>query len=162
MTDIRSHTRAYATKSDAMGVLSLVATLAAYAAALTIGAKYALTPWISVPMVAVLDELSRTDLEHILQNTKNSLVKQYGKLFAMEGVDLHFTRDGIAAIAEKAMALKTGARALRAIMERLMLDVMFEIPDQDDIDSVTISRPVVTGRAKPKIRRRREEKKDAA
>ena len=68
-----------------------------------------------LPMVAVLDELSRSDLEHILQNTKNSLVKQYGKLFLMDGAQLHFTRDAISAIADKAIALKTGARALRSI-----------------------------------------------
>ena len=124
-----------------------------------------------LPMVAVLDELSRTDLEHILQNTKNSLVKQYGKLFSMEGAELHFTRDCISAIAEKAIALKTGARALRSIMERIMLDVMFEIPQNDDIAEVTINRAVVEGRGRPKIKlskdsgkgsRKKGDSKDAA
>ena len=105
-----------------------------------------------LPMVAVLDELSRSDLEHILQNTKNSLVKQYGKLFAMEGVELHFTRDGIAAIAEKAMALKTGARALRSIMERIMLDVMYDLPQSEQSGEITVNRAVVEGRGKPKIK----------
>ena len=104
-----------------------------------------------LPMVAVLDELSRSDLEHILQNTKNSLVKQYSKLFSMEGVDLHFTRDGVAAIADKAIELKTGARALRSIMERIMLDVMYDLPQTENVEKVVINRGVVEGRAKPKL-----------
>jgi ATP-dependent Clp protease ATP-binding subunit ClpX len=104
-----------------------------------------------LPMVAVLDELSRSDLEHILQNTKNSLVKQYRKLFSMEGADLHFTRDAVAAIADKAIELKTGARALRSIMERIMLDVMYELPQTENVEKVVINRGVVEGRSKPKL-----------
>jgi ATP-dependent Clp protease ATP-binding subunit ClpX len=105
-----------------------------------------------LPMVAVLDELSRSDLEHILQNTKNSLLKQYGKLFSMEGAKLHFTRDAVAAIADKAIELKTGARALRAIMERIMLDVMYDLPQSENVEEVVINRSVVEGRGKPKIK----------
>ena len=105
-----------------------------------------------LPMVAVLDELSRSDLEHILQNTKNSLLKQYGKLFLMEGANLHFTRDAVAAIADKAIELKTGARALRSIMERIMLDVMYDLPQAENVDQVVINRQVVEGRGKPKIK----------
>jgi len=108
-----------------------------------------------LPMVAVLDELSRSDLEHILRNTKNSLVKQYSKLFSMEGADLHFTRDAIAAIAEKAIALKTGARALRSIMERIMLDVMYDLPQTENVAKVVINRGVVEGRGKPKLKFRK-------
>jgi len=104
-----------------------------------------------LPMVAVLDELSRSDLEHILQNTKNSLVKQYGKLFSMEGAELHFTREAVAAIAEKAIELKTGARALRSIMERIMLDVMYDLPQTENVEKVVINRAVVEGRGKPKL-----------
>jgi len=104
-----------------------------------------------LPMVAVLDELTRSDLVHILQNTKNSLVKQYSKLFSMEGADLHFTRDAVAAIAEKAIELKTGARALRSIMERIMLDVMYELPQTENVEKVVINRAVVEGRSKPKL-----------
>ncbi len=104
-----------------------------------------------LPMVAVLDELSRSDLEHILQNTKNSLVKQYGKLFSMEGAKLHFTRDAITAIAEKAIELKTGARALRSIMERIMLDVMYDLPHHENVEKVVVNRGVVEGRGKPKL-----------
>ena len=104
-----------------------------------------------LPMVAVLNELSRSDLEYILRNTKNSLVKQYSKLFSMEGAQLHFTRDAISAIAEKAIALKTGARALRSIMERIMLDVMYDLPQTDNVARVVINRAVVEGRGKPKL-----------
>lgn len=104
-----------------------------------------------LPMVAVLDELSRSDLEHIMRNTKNSLIKQYSKLFSMEGTQLHFTRDAVAAVAEKAVALKTGARALRSIMERIMLDVMYELPQIDNVARVVINRAVVEGRGKPKL-----------
>lgn len=110
-----------------------------------------------LPMVAVLDELSRSDLEHILQNTKNSLVKQYSKLFSMEGVELHFTRDAIAAIAEKAIHLKTGARALRSIMERAMLDVMYDLPQTENVQKVVINRSVVEGRGRPKLQYRNAE-----
>lgn len=104
-----------------------------------------------LPMVAVLDELTGSDLEYILRNTKNSLVKQYSKLFSMEGAQLHFTRDAICAIADKAIALKTGARALRSIMERIMLDVMYDLPQLDNVAKVTINRAVVEGRGKPKL-----------
>ena len=104
-----------------------------------------------LPMVAVLDELTRSDLEHILQNTKNSLVKQYGKLFSMEGVDLHFTRDAVGAIAEKAIELKTGARALRSIMERIMLDLMYELPQAKNVKKAVVNRSAVEGHAKPKL-----------
>jgi ATP-dependent Clp protease ATP-binding subunit ClpX len=114
-----------------------------------------------LPMVAVLDELSRSDLEHILQNTKNSLVKQYGKLFSMEGSQLHFTRDAISAIAEKAIELKTGARALRSIMERIMLDVMYDLPQTENVEKVVINRAVVEGRGKPKLQHKPAKADDA-
>ncbi|MGC6424580.1 MAG: ATP-dependent Clp protease ATP-binding subunit ClpX [Lentimonas sp.] len=105
-----------------------------------------------LPMVAVLDELSRSDLEHILQNTKNSLLKQYSKLFLMEGAELHFTKDAVSAIADKAIELKTGARALRSIMERIMLDVMYDLPQVENVSEVVINLAVVQGRGKPKIK----------
>lgn len=105
-----------------------------------------------LPMVAVLDELTRSDLRHILVDTKNSLVKQYNKLFSMEGADLHFTKDAISAIADKAIELKTGARALRSIMERIMLDIMYDLPQTENVEEVTINRAVVEGRGKPKLK----------
>lgn len=105
-----------------------------------------------LPMVAVLDELSRDDLKHILLNTKNSLIKQYGKLLSMERVQLHFTSEAIGAIADKAIELKTGARALRSIMERIMLDVMYDLPQLKNVDEIVINQLVVEGRGKPKIK----------
>src|SRR5690606_19545756 len=81
-----------------------------------------------LPVVSVLDQLQIADLEKILLRTKNAMVKQYSKLFAMDGARLRFTADAIRAIAQKAIDLKTGARALRAIMEQLMLDVMYDLP----------------------------------
>lgn len=104
-----------------------------------------------LPMIAVLDELTKSDLEYILQKTKNSLIKQYSKLFLMEGAHLDFTADAISAVADKAIELKTGARALRSIMEHIMLDVMYELPQFENVDTVTINRAVVEEREKPII-----------
>lgn len=84
-----------------------------------------------VPTVTALDELSHTDLVQILTKPRNALVKQYQKLFAMEGVELEFQDDALSAIADKAMKRKTGARGLRAIVEPLLLDFMFNIPNQN-------------------------------
>ncbi len=109
-----------------------------------------------LPVVSVLDPLTQEELERILLETKNALVKQYAKLFAMEGVNLKFTRDAITAIAAKALALKTGARALRSIMESIMLELMFLIPDQAEIEEVTINAAVIEGKKKPLLRLRRE------
>ncbi|MGE9293621.1 ATP-dependent Clp protease ATP-binding subunit ClpX [Ruficoccus sp. ZRK36] len=107
-----------------------------------------------LPVVSVLNELTQSDLEHILQNTRNSLVKQFSKLFSMENVQLRFTKDAVAAIAKKALELKTGARALRAIMEQIMLEIMYDIPQDDTIEEVIISGPVVRGTRKPQVKRR--------
>lgn len=118
-----------------------------------------------LPVVSVLDQLSVDDLENILRNTKNSLVKQYSKLFAMDGVKLRITKDGVRAIAEKAIELKTGARALRSIMEGITLEVMFEVPTRDDVEEVIIDRGVVEGRKKAQLKKRKmpkSESKDAA
>jgi ATP-dependent Clp protease ATP-binding subunit ClpX len=91
-------------------------------------------------------------------------VKQYSKLFAMDGVRLKFTPDAIKAIAHRALELKTGARALRAILENLMLEVMYDLPQRDDITDVVIDASVVAGRRKPTLRRaaKAEPKQDAA
>jgi ATP-dependent Clp protease ATP-binding subunit ClpX len=108
-----------------------------------------------LPVVSVLEELDIEHLEHILMNTRNALVKQYEKLFAMEKVKLTFLPDAVHAIAEKALELKTGARALRSIMENIMLDIMYELPGMDNIEEVIISRAVVRGESKPKLRTRK-------
>ena len=117
-----------------------------------------------LPVVSVLDQLKIEDLEKILLQTKNAMVKQYAKLFAMDGVRLRLTPDAVKAIAQKAIELKTGARALRAIMENLMLEVMYELPQRDDVTEVVIDAAVVAGRRKPSLRRagKAEPKQDAA
>jgi ATP-dependent Clp protease ATP-binding subunit ClpX len=107
-----------------------------------------------LPVVSVLAPLKLADLEKVLQDTKNSLVKQYAKLFAMDGVGLRFTPDALREIALKAITLKTGARALRAILEQLMLEVMYDLPGRDDIAEVIIDASVVQGKRRPRLRRR--------
>jgi len=117
-----------------------------------------------LPIVSVLDQLTVADLEKILLKTKNAMVKQYAKLFAMDGVRLKLTSDAVRAIAQKAIDLKTGARALRAIMEGLMLEVMYDLPQRDDVSEVVIDAGVVAGRRRPILRRigKTEPKQDAA
>ncbi len=116
-----------------------------------------------LPVVSVLDPLTEADLMRILLRTKNAMVKQYSKLFAMDGVQLRFTRDALKAIAGKALELKTGARALRSIMESLMLEVMFELPQREDVVEVVIDEGVVRGRRSPTLRKApKAENKDAA
>jgi ATP-dependent Clp protease ATP-binding subunit ClpX len=107
-----------------------------------------------LPVVSVLAPLKLADLEKVLIETKNSLVKQYSKLFAMDGVNLRFTSDAVRAIAQKALALKTGARALRSILEQIMLEVMFELPTRDDVSEVVIDASVVAGKRRPQLRRK--------
>jgi ATP-dependent Clp protease ATP-binding subunit ClpX len=106
-----------------------------------------------LPVISVLDHLGVEDLEKVLLRTKNAMVKQYSKLFAMDGVRLRLTRDATRAIAEKAIALKTGARALRSILESLMLEVMYDLPQREDIVEVSIDRQVVEGNKKPQLKR---------
>jgi len=105
-----------------------------------------------LPVVSVLDQLQVADLEKILLRTKNAIVKQYAKLLAMDGVRLKFTPDAVKAIAAKAIELQTGARALRSIMENLMLEVMYELPQRDEVSEVIIDAGVVAGRRKPTLR----------
>ena len=116
-----------------------------------------------LPIVSVLSELTAQELEHILLNTRNAIIKQYAKLLALEGVRLTFAPGAAAAVARKALELKTGARALRSIVEKLMLEVMYELPNLKDVEEVTVTEQVVLGKAKPVIRhgsKRREEAKD--
>ncbi len=119
-----------------------------------------------LPIISILDQLSVGDLEKILLHTKSALIKQYSKLFAIDGARLTFTRDAIRAVAEKAIELKTGARALRSIMEKLMLEIMYELPQKEDIEEVIIDRAVVEGRKKARLKRgsgkKGKSKEDAA
>ena len=105
-----------------------------------------------LPILTVLEELSPHDLERILLETKNALVKQYVKLFALEGVKLRFNQGSIESIALRAKKLKTGARALRSIMEKIMLDIMYDLPRQKNVKEILVTRAVVEGKQKPKIR----------
>src|SRR5207249_4675163 len=110
-----------------------------------------------LPMVTVLDELTEDQLVSVLTETKHALTKQFAKLMAMEGVELEFSTDALRELAVQALKKGTGARALRALIERLMLDVMYEIPSSGNILAVTITRPAVLGESKPIIRRKHDQ-----
>src|SRR5450631_1661142 len=113
-----------------------------------------------LPMISVLDELSEEELVCVLTDTKNALTKQYTKLFSMDNVGLTFTKDALKALSQEAVRKGTGARALRAILEKLMLDLMYDLPSREDILEVTINRAVVDGKKSPLIRRKQD--KEAA
>jgi ATP-dependent Clp protease ATP-binding subunit ClpX len=114
-----------------------------------------------IPVISSLRKLTEDELMSILTDPKNALVKQYAKQLAMNGVKLRVGRDALRALAEEAVRRGTGARALRSIFEKMMLEVMFDIPSRDDIEAVTINRQVVTGERQPIIRRKRADQ-DAA
>ncbi len=126
--------------------------------------KYGLIPEFigRLPVLSVLEELKRSELIKILKDTKNSLLKQYRKLFLMEGAQLRFTREAIQTIADKALEMKTGARALRSIMESIMLDVMYDLPAIEEPVKVVINAGVVKGKSKAKITPVESKKRDAA
>jgi ATP-dependent Clp protease ATP-binding subunit ClpX len=104
-----------------------------------------------LPVLAVMDNLGVDDLVQVLKEPKNSLVRQYEKLFKFEKVKLTFTDDALVAIAEKASTRKAGARGLRTILEKVMLDVMFDIPSEDNIREVVITGDVINDGADPVI-----------
>ena len=114
-----------------------------------------------LPVISALRKLTEDELISILTEPKNALVKQYGKQLALNGVKLRVTRDALRALAEEAVRRGTGARALRSIFERLMLDVMYDVPSRGDVEAITINRPVVLGERPPLMRRKRADK-DAA
>jgi len=109
-----------------------------------------------LPVVTTLAELTEEQLVSILTDPKNALTKQYAKLMAMEGVELEFTPDALRELAAQALKKGTGARALRSLLEKLMLDLMYEAPDGGDIIHVKITRPVVSGESKPIVRRKQD------
>ena len=113
--------------------------------------KYGLIPELvgRLPAVATLSHLDKAALLKILTEPKNALVKQYAALMAYDGVELSFTDDALEAIAEKAIERKTGARGLRAIMESVMLDVMYDIPTMTGVEKCVVNREAVEGSAKP-------------
>lgn len=107
-----------------------------------------------LPIVYTLEGLTKDMLIQVLKEPKNAILKQYQKLLALDEVDLEFAPDALEAIAEKAMEKKTGARALRAILEELMLDIMYEIPKDDNIGRVIITRDYIEGKGVPVIEMR--------
>ena len=102
-----------------------------------------------LPVIATLAELDEDALIQILTEPKNSLTKQYGRLFEMEGVELEFRTDALKAIAQRALKRKTGARGLRSILESVLLDTMYEIPSAEHVSKVVIDENVISGSAKP-------------
>src|ERR1700747_2395220 len=113
-----------------------------------------------LPIVTALDSLTEEELILTLTEKRNAMVKQYTKLLAMEGVNLVVTKDALRALAQQAATKGPGARALRSMFEKIMLDVMYDVPSREDIADVVINRAVVEGKRAPLIRRKQD--KDAA
>ena len=115
--------------------------------------KFGLIPELvgRLPVLVMLEELSKDALRQIITEPKNALVRQYMKLFEMDGVDLEITDDAIDAIAEKAIAGKTGARGLRGIMEKIMTGIMYELPSRDDIEKCIVTRDTVEKEQEPEL-----------
>ena len=106
-----------------------------------------------LPVITVLDELDEEALCRILSEPKNSLIRQYTKLFKMDGIDFNVTEGAMRAIAKKTIEQKTGARGLRAIVESILTKIMFEAPADKTIVSITITEDSVNGEAEPVIER---------
>ena len=115
--------------------------------------KYGLIPEFvgRLPVVATLEELDETALVRILVEPKNALVKQYQKLFSMEGAQLDIREEALQAIAQRAMARKTGARGLRTIMESTLLNSMYELPSLENVSKVVVDESVIDGDSEPFI-----------
>ena len=102
-----------------------------------------------MPIIATLDDLDEKPLVKILTQPKNSLIKQYKRLFEFENVELEFNDEAILEIARKAISKKTGARGLRSILENILLKTMFELPDMEDVIKVTVDSATVKGSSEP-------------
>lgn len=113
--------------------------------------KFGMIPEIigRVPVVVSLDQLDRDALIRILKEPKNSIVKQYKKLFEMDGVELSFADDAIEAVADKTLERKTGARGLRAVIEKSMMDIMYNLPSNEDVESCLITKEVIEQKGEP-------------
>jgi len=123
--------------------------------------KYGLIPEFigRLPVIATLEDLDEDALVTILTEPKNALVKQYQRLFDMEKTDLNFTDDALTAIAQKAIERKSGARGLRSIIEGLLLDAMYEVPDMDDVTEVIVNEKTVNDNEKPSYKKSKTKKK---
>lgn len=115
-----------------------------------------------LPVIATLEELDQDALIQILTEPKNSLTKQYEKLFSMEDVEVDFRDDALRAVAQKAMERKTGARGLRSIMESVLLDTMYRIPSEDNVVKVVVDESVIKGESEPLLVYENSEGKSAA
>ncbi|MBR6787527.1 MAG: AAA family ATPase, partial [Clostridia bacterium] len=104
-----------------------------------------------LPIVVTLDKLDEDALVKILTQPKNALVKQYVKLMELDGVELSFEDEALKAIAQRAMQQKSGARGLRAIIEKALLDTMFDLPSRKDVTACAVTREVITDGAKPAL-----------
>src|SRR5690606_17817000 len=113
--------------------------------------KYGLIPEFvgRLPMIATLDELDLDALVRIIREPRNSLIKQYQKLFELEGVEIQFRDEALRAVAQKARERKTGARGLRSIMESVLLDTMYRIPSMEKVSKVIIDAAVINGESEP-------------
>jgi ATP-dependent Clp protease ATP-binding subunit ClpX len=123
--------------------------------------KFGLIPELvgRMPVVATLAELSEDALVQILTEPKNALVKQYGKLLAMEGVDLEIRPNALRAIAKRALARKTGARGLRSILEQSLIDTMYELPSATNVDKVVVDETTIEENKPPLLVYRESAKK---
>ncbi|MCI5998594.1 MAG: ATP-dependent protease ATP-binding subunit ClpX [Eubacteriaceae bacterium] len=115
--------------------------------------KYGLIPEFigRLPVLVTLEDLSKDALVRIITEPKNALIKQYRKLFAMDDVELEVTDDAVEAIAEQALERKTGARGLRGIMEKIMNNIMYELPSRDDVNKCIITRETVEAEKDPEL-----------
>ena len=113
--------------------------------------KYGLIPEFvgRLPLIATLGELDSDALVRILTEPKNSLTKQYGKLFEMDGVEVDFREDALRAVAKRAMERKTGARGLRSILENVLLDIMYRLPSEAGVSKIVIDESVIRGESEP-------------
>jgi ATP-dependent Clp protease ATP-binding subunit ClpX len=125
--------------------------------------RYGLIPEFAgrLPILGVLDELGKDALKDILTKPKNALLKQYKKIFAFEEVELEFQKEAIDEIAQMAYTKESGARGLRAVLEKIMLDIMYTIPSEESISKVIISQDMVLGKQKAKIIYNNKEEKSA-
>jgi ATP-dependent Clp protease ATP-binding subunit ClpX len=118
--------------------------------------KYGLIPEFvgRIPITVGLHPLDEKALVNILTAPKNALVKQYKRLIGLDNVELEITDDAVSAVAKKAIELKTGARGLRTILENLMIDTMYDLPSEENIEKVIVDAAVVKGESKPTLVRK--------
>ena len=115
--------------------------------------KFGLIPELvgRLPVLVGLDNLDRAALVRILMEPKNSIIKQYKKLFELDNTQIEFTEEALNKVADLAIERATGARGLRAIMEEIMLDIMYDVPSRDDVEKVIVDESVVEQKSHPRL-----------